>query len=240
MTRQDQGFTVMEVLIVIVIIAIVAAIAIPGLISSQRSSYERNASTSLKTICVAQHDFRANDREGNRVNDFWTADVKGLYTMTNAAIPGNAGGTIDPPIRLIDLSLAAADADEIVPPAGGENIPVTSFGVCAAKAGYWYAALTTDANYAGPEATYRTDTLGIPNMGTTHHYTKFAVMAFPDSGVFGRFVFVVNEANTIYRSAITSPVRLGTSTPPTLASFAAGYQVWPDDATIKSYWSKLE
>src|SRR6188472_3044327 len=106
MTRRDRGFTVMEVLIVIVIIAIIAAIAIPGLISSQRSSYERNAATSLKTVMVAEHDFRANDREGNRVNDFWTGDLKGLYTLTNAAIVGNAGGTVDPPIRLIDLSLA--------------------------------------------------------------------------------------------------------------------------------------
>ena len=238
--RRDQGFTVMEVLIVIVIIAIIAAIAIPGLISSQRSSHERNASTSLKTVCVAQHDFRANDREGNKVNDFWTADVKGLYTMTNAAVPGAAGGTTDPPIRLIELSLAAADADGAVPPAGGENMPVTSFGVMAAKAGYWYAAMTQDNNYSGMEATYKQDTFGVPSMGSTHHHTKFAVMSFPDSAVFGRFVFIVNEANTIYRSATTGTVRTGTSTPPGMASIAPTYLDWPDDNTLKSYWSKLE
>jgi len=240
MARLDRGFTVMEVLIVIVIIAIVAAIAIPGLISSQRSSYERNAATSLKTVCVAQHDFRANDREGNRVNDFWTYDVKSLYTLTNSAIPGNAGGTVDPPIRLIDLSLASADVDGTVAPAGGENMPVTAFGVTSAKAGYWYAAMTADNNYGGAEATYKTDTLGIPNMGSTHHYTKFGVMAIPDSTVFGKFVYIVNEANTIYRSSTTGPVRLGTSTPPGLTGIISGYQNWPDDNNIKSYWSKLD
>jgi prepilin-type N-terminal cleavage/methylation domain-containing protein len=240
MARQDRGFTVMEVLIVIVIIAIIAAIGIPGLISSQRSSHERNASTSLKTVCVAQHDFRANDREGNRVNDFWTADVKSLYSLTNAAVPGNAGGTTDPPIRLIELSLATADADGVVPPAAGENIPITSFGVMAAKAGYWYAAMTQDTNYSGAEATYRTDTFGVPSMGTTHHHTKFAVMTFPDSAVFGRFVYIVNEANTIYRSATTGSVRAGSSTPPGMSAITAAYLDWPDDNNLKSYWSKLE
>jgi prepilin-type N-terminal cleavage/methylation domain-containing protein len=240
MIRRDQGFTVMEVLIVIVIIAIVAAIAIPGLISSQRSSYERNASTSLKTICVAEHDFRANDREGNRVNDFWTGDVKGLYTLTNAAITGNTGGTVDPPIRLIDLSLAAADTDGTVLPAGGENTPVTTFAVATAKAGYWYMAMEVDNNYTGPEASYKMDTLGNPNMGTVHHYTKFGVVAYPDSSVFGKYCFIVNEANTIYRSATTGPIRLGTSNPPGLTGVVSGYRNWPDDNPLKSYWSKLE
>ena len=158
---------------------------------------------------MAEHDFRANDREGNRVNDFWTADIKGLYTLTNAAIIGNAGGNVDSPIKLIELSLALADADDLVPPAGGENIAVASFGVRAAKAGYWYATMSLDSNYTGAEASYKTDTLGTPNMGFVHHYTKYAVVAIPDGTVFGRFVFAVNEANTIYRSAMTGPAPLG-------------------------------
>src|SRR5258706_3632595 len=99
MRRRTQGFTVLEVLIVMVVIGIIAAIAVPGLITSQRSSHERNASTSLKTFCVAEADFRNNDRDGNRINDYWTGDVKSLYTLTNCATLGNAGGTIDPPIR---------------------------------------------------------------------------------------------------------------------------------------------
>jgi len=240
MARQDQGFTVMEVLIVIIIIAIIAAIAIPGLLASQRSSYERNAAGSLRTLCVAQQDFRANDREGNHVNDFWTADIKSLYTLTNAAIPGAAGGTVDPPIRLIELSVAGADADGTLYSAGGENIAVTSFGVVAAKAGYWYASLTSDMTLTGVEATFRQDTMGIPSMGSTHNYTKFGIVTFPDSTAFGRFIFMVNEANTIYRSSTTGPVRTGNSNPPGLANISANIQVWPDDANLKSYWSKLD
>ena len=50
MSGKHHGFTLIELMIVIAVIAVIAAIAIPGLISSQRSSYERGASTSMKTF----------------------------------------------------------------------------------------------------------------------------------------------------------------------------------------------
>ena len=131
-----RGFTLIELMIVIAIIAIIAAIAIPGLLSSQRASNERNASTSLKTLTSAEADFRANDRDGNKVNDFWTANVAGLYTMTSAALTGNSGSTTDTCIKLIDLSIASADADSTPVPAGGENAPLSQFAVSSAKSGY--------------------------------------------------------------------------------------------------------
>src|SRR5882672_6247886 len=128
MRKGNKGFTLIELMIVIAIIAIIAAIAIPGLLSSQRASNERNASTSLKTLTSAEADFRANDRDWNHVNDFWTGDVKGLYTMTSAAVKGAvAGNEKDPAVRLIEISIAAADVDGTVIPAGGENLPLTVF-----------------------------------------------------------------------------------------------------------------
>lgn len=33
----------------------------------------------MKTLSAAEEDFRGNDREGNRIQDFWTADVDSLY-----------------------------------------------------------------------------------------------------------------------------------------------------------------
>lgn len=64
-------------------------------------SHQVHASTTLKTISSAQADFRVNDRDGDGVNQFWRADIAGLYALA----PG--GG---PAIRLIELSTAAADA----------------------------------------------------------------------------------------------------------------------------------
>lgn len=242
MTRPtERGFTVLELLIIMVIIALIAAIAIPGFISSQRSSYERNASTSLKTLCVAEADFKGNDRDGNKLKDYWTADVKGLYTMTNCSTVGNAGGTVDPPIKLIDLSIAAADADGTTAPAGGENIDLTNFAVIAAKAGYWYAALVTDnSNPVAAETTYKQDTGGPLAMGTVHNSTHFGFVVFPESSSFGKYVFMVNEGNVVYRSATTGQVRLNKTIPPGLAGFPPVYQAWPDDNEMKSYWSKLD
>ena len=37
----------------------------------------------------AEVDFRGNDRDWNHVNDFWTSNVAGLYTMTSAQV-GNS------------------------------------------------------------------------------------------------------------------------------------------------------
>lgn len=38
------------------------------------------ASASLRTISEAEADFISDGREANRVDDFWTADIAGLYT----------------------------------------------------------------------------------------------------------------------------------------------------------------
>jgi hypothetical protein len=35
----------------------------------------------------AESDFRANDRDWNHVNDFWTTSMKDLYTMTSVPDP---------------------------------------------------------------------------------------------------------------------------------------------------------
>ena len=233
------GFTLIELMIVIAIIAIIAAIAIPGLLSSQRASNERNASTSLKTLTSAEADFRANDRDWNHVNDFWTGDIKGLYTMTSAAVSGKAGGTTDPAIKLIELSIASADSDGATFTGTGEIMDLSSFAIASAKAGYWYMALLTDAALgATGEATYKLDTGGTPTMGSCHNTSKFGFATFPDSQSAGKYVFMVNENNTIFRSATSGQVKPSTSNPPGVA--ASPYADFPNDTNLKAYWSKLD
>src|SRR5688572_23246105 len=110
--RARQGFTLLELMIVIGLIAVIAAIAIPGLVSAQRAANERNASASLKTVTTANHDFRANDRDGNRFVDFWTGDVAGLSLIVpqvGAAAP--SATPYSAAIRLLDLSMAGADGE---------------------------------------------------------------------------------------------------------------------------------
>ena len=238
---RKHGFTLIELMIVIAIIAIIAAIAIPGLLSSQRAANERNASTSLKTLTSAEADFRANDRDWNHVTDFWTGDVKGLYTMTSAAVLGNSNSTTDSAIKLIELSIASADADGTLVAAGGENCNLSTFAIPSSKSSYWYQALVTDQSIAGsPEATYKTDTGGTPAMGLCHNTSKFGFMAFPDSQSAGKYVFAVNENNTIFRSATSGAVKTGTSNPPGAFATGSPYGDYPSDVNMKAYWSKID
>src|SRR6185436_18802250 len=95
--RLLMGLTVLG--IVLVMVAIVA----PGLMSSRRAAQEREASSTLKILGSAEADFRANDRDDNGVNDFWTGDVAGLCSL-------KASGR---ELRLIGREIAEADSGPI-------------------------------------------------------------------------------------------------------------------------------
>jgi hypothetical protein len=154
-------------------------------------SGERNPSTMLKTIASAQADFRANDRDGDRVNQFWRADVAGLYALA----PG--GG---PAIKLIELSLALAD--------DRPKADLMPYGVPSMKAGYWYRSIRhADED---PKALD-------PN--------RFAYCAFPDSPSAGKYIFIVDENNTIFRA---------------VAGGRRGIDVFPTEEELKTSWSKLD
>jgi hypothetical protein len=86
---------------------------------------EHPARAALKTLPAAQADFRANDRDGNGVQDFWRGDVAGLYVTTP---PGSKEM-----IKLIDISIARADA--------ALALGITRIGMKAPKGGYWFKAI---------------------------------------------------------------------------------------------------
>jgi hypothetical protein len=164
--------------------------------------------------------------------------------MTSCAVATSAGaaGTTDPAIKLIELSVASADSEGGAPNtvAGGEYAALSTFAVSAAKAGYWYIALINDMSVSGTvEQTYKIDTIGSTSMGSVHNSSKFGFLAFPDSTSSGKFVFMVNENNTIFRSATSTAVRPSASSPPGGFS-AAPYTDWPTDTNLKALWSKLD
>jgi prepilin-type N-terminal cleavage/methylation domain-containing protein len=231
--RKNQGFTLIELMIVIAIIAIIAAIAIPGLLSSQRASNERNASASLKTLTSAQADFRSNDRDGNKVNDFWVADVAGLYGL--APIGSSEM------IKLIEVSVAGADFASVGAGSLGTSAVVmanTQYCTPSPKAGYWYRALDTDDDGL---AYNQSTTGGITS--AEFNNSKFGFETFPDSRSAGRNYFIVNEGNSIFKRGVTQLYAKPSATTTAVGSLAGStgtVTAFPNDTSLKTDYSKLD
>src|SRR5262245_37557654 len=201
-SNMKKGFTLIELMIVIAIIAVIAAIAIPGLLAAQRSSNERNASTSLKTITTAEADFRSNDRDGNRSMDFWTADVYALYGMigitgASTVIPADSAQASNI-IKLLEPSLAGADGRTDQALYG--NVEFAGAIVAGSpKAGYGFRALHFEVT-GGVATTLLNDTDGLNQFyGLCHDSDRFGFIAFPLPLNSGKLAFVVNEDNTIWK-----------------------------------------
>lgn len=163
---------------------------------------EVNAVAALKVVSTSEADFRHNDRDGNGVMDFWTGNVRGLYTCKS---PDGA------PIQLIERDMATADAE------ADASLPYH---------GYFFVALDEDDSCPHPvEKVYRRISPEKPADAKLQHRSRFGFCAFPSEvGVTGRYVYIVNEFNSVYRAPASGA-------PP---------KTWPTDAQLKQFWSRVD
>ena len=94
-SRRNEGFTLIELMIVVAIIAILAAIAIPQLSAHRNKAYNKAAVSDLKNAAIAQEAYHADNREytndiGNLTMNPYNLYVSQGVTMIVASATNSA------------------------------------------------------------------------------------------------------------------------------------------------------
>ena len=112
MTKNDRGFTLIELMIVILIVAILIAIAIPTFLGQRNSAEDAAAKSSLKNALTTEKAFFAGSQAFTADLDLLSEIEPSLFNVTSASPAVN---TFDPVAITIDPTAQAVCIVAVTP-----------------------------------------------------------------------------------------------------------------------------
>ena len=187
MHKKQQGFTLIELMIVVAIIAVIAAIAVPNLLSAKLAANESNAISTLRNLVSAQAQFQsiaAVDADDDGTGEYGCfGEMSGIIDL-NARGGGGPAAPLNPPI--LASTFQNTDGDGLV-----------------TKSGYFFRIYLPDGGALGVAEVGGGLGAAAPPAGVDDDNCEvfWSAYAWPvDAGTTGNRTFFVNQRGEIVQT----------------------------------------